>query len=175
MKPKQSDSGWHLHGDTPGRAPPAACCLPRSTAPPLTTPNTPAISSNTLAPTQGGRWGGSSIPLALCPGAQGPEPSAWSPNAPYLPRVSPKPSPAGGQDWPRNLPPEGTGVGLSLALRVPPPEPGREARPPVSAMVGGHMALLADVLGMGPTILHPWQHGPFLQRGRGVSWSLGTP
>lgn len=38
-----------------------------------------------------------------------------------------------------------------MALRTLPPEPGREARPPVSAMAGGHVALLADVLGMGPT------------------------
>lgn len=60
-----------------------------------------------------------------------------------------------------------------MALRVPPPEPGREARPPVSEMAGGHVALLADVLGMGPTTLHPWQHGPFLQRGRGGVLVLG--
>lgn len=38
-----------------------------------------------------------------------------------------------------------------MALRTPPSEPGREARPPVSTMVGGHVALLADVLGMEPT------------------------
>ena len=69
-RPKQSDSGWHLRGDTLERAPPAACCLPRSTAPPLTTPNTLAIRLQHSG--SHSRWGGDEVafpwPWAWCSG-----------------------------------------------------------------------------------------------------------
>lgn len=96
-------------------------------------------------------WGGrSGIPLALCPGAQGPEPSAWSPNAPYLPRVSPKPSPAGGQDWPRNLPPRALGLGFPWRSACHLLSQG--GRP-------GHLSLRWQV-GMWPCSLTSWAWGP---------------
>lgn len=174
---KQSDSGWHLHGDTLGQAPPAACCLPRSTAPPLTTPNTPAIGFNTLAPVQGGGAGGRKVafpwPCALVLRALNLLPGVRMP--PTSPGSAPNPAQLVARTGQGICRPRALGLGF----------PWRSARRLLSQ--GGRPGHLSPRwwVGMspcslmswawGPPQLHPWQCGPFLQRGWGrVSWSLGT-
>lgn len=169
---KQSDSGCHLHGDTLGQATPAACCLPHSTARPLTT--TPAISSNTLAPVQGRGlevafpWPCALVlrALNLLPGARMPPTSLGS---------APNPAQLVARTGQGICCPRALGLGF----------PWRSTRRLLSQ--GGRPGHLFPRWWVGmlpcslmswawsPPQLHPWQHGPFFRRGWGrVSWSLGT-